>query len=155
EGAGRLDDAELLEQLVGVLKRLLHLVFDKLEPVPLQSLLTDLLGFYQVRLLFKIVKKAHGRSLPSGGSYGCLYTLFCQRLCTGSSSRGGEAIGDCDKRRKRKLLRAAARIDAQPSELVGGDQARERVSQRLSPHRERPGDDPLETGVAHRVELPR
>src|SRR5437773_6724025 len=44
EWAGGLDYPELLEQLVDVLERLFHLVFDQLEFVSLQILLKNLLG---------------------------------------------------------------------------------------------------------------
>lgn len=62
-------------------------------------------------------------------------------------------IGDCDKRRNRKLLRPPTRVDAELDELARGYQTRKRISESLSPHRERPGDDPGQAAFAHRIEL--
>ena len=75
---GRLHHRELLEQLVHVLERLLHLLFDQLELVPLQTLLKNLLGLHQVRLFFQVVKKAHGIS-PLSTLYRC--TILPARVC--------------------------------------------------------------------------
>src|SRR5438445_13543143 len=64
-----------------------------------------------------------------------------------------EPVGDCDKSRNREALCALARVDAELREIRTGNQPRKVVSQSLSPHRKRPGDDPGETGFAQGLEL--
>jgi len=75
EGLVGLSTASCLEQLVHVLERLFHLVFDQLELVPLQILLKNLLGLHQVGLFFQVVKKAHGHPLIQS-SCSSIYTPF-------------------------------------------------------------------------------
>src|SRR5439155_16427046 len=62
-------------------------------------------------------------------------------------------VGDCDKSRNRESLCALARVDAQFGEIRRGNQPRKIVSQSLSPHRKRPGDDSGEAGFIQGIEL--